>query len=179
VIELNLGKEVRKDSLIIHRASLDPHRPADAAAVRELFIETKRIDDDFVARAGAFRVRLVVPYAEVEPLRMARIARLMSAAGRILVAWQDRVKLRTALREAYTQIELEATLRHILDLYARETRALTRSVRLPALIEPLRERMTQHLLDVMARAAERLARDIARGVYRVGGATASPARRLS
>lgn len=180
VIELNLGKEVTKDALVIRCASVDPARPPEPEAVRQLFMETRRIDDDFVAHAAAFRVRLVVPYGEVEPLRMARITRLMASTGRILTAWSAHNCLRTALRVAYTQIELEATLRQILDLYARETRALTRSVRLPALIEPLRERMAQHLLDVMARASDRLARDIAKGVYRERGATTALfARRLS
>jgi hypothetical protein len=127
VIELNLGKEVTKDGLVIRRASLDPTRPPDADALRQLFIETRRIDDEFVAHATAFRIRLVVPYAEVEPLRVARMTRLMGASGRILTAWSTHNQLRTALRVAYPQIELEATLRQILDLYARETRALTRS----------------------------------------------------
>jgi hypothetical protein len=179
VIELNLGKEVIKDTLVIRRASADPARPPEPEAVRQLFMETRRIDDAFVARAAGFRVRLVVPYAEVEPLRMARITRLMAGTGRILTAWDAHKRLRTALRIAYTQIELEATLRQILDLYARETRALTRSVRLPALIEPLRERMAQHLLDLMAQAADRLARDVARGVYRERDTSAAFARPLS
>ena len=179
VIELNLGKEVTKDALVIRRASLDPAHPPEPEAIRQLFVETKRIDDDFVSRASGFRIRLVVPYDEVEPLRVARISRLMAGTRRILTAWSTHHRLRMAFRVAYTQIELEATLRQILELYARETRALTRSVRLPALIEPLRERMAQHLLDVMARAADRLARDVAQGVYREAGSSSSFARRLS
>jgi hypothetical protein len=179
ILELNLRKEVRKDALVIRRAALHPTATPDETAVRALFTETRKIDDDFVARAGTFRFRVVVPYSEVEPLRIARISRLMATVGRILTAWQELGRLRPAVRDAYTQIELEATLRHILDLYARETRALTRSVRLPVLIEPLRERMAQHLVDVMARAAERLARDVARGVYQDRAASASLARPLS
>lgn len=179
VLELNLRKEMRKDALVIRRAAVDAAVPPDPAVIRELFVETKRIDDDFVARAGTFRFRLVVPYAEVEPLRLARISRLMSATGRVLNAWHEKRRLRFALRAAYTEIELEASLRHILDLYARETRALTRSVRFPALLEPLRERMAQHLVDTMAREAGSLAREVAHGVFSERSALPRVARRLS
>jgi hypothetical protein len=166
LLELNLQKEIRKDGLVIRHVGRDPAAAAAPEAVRALFIETKRIDSDFVARAGGFPVRIVIPYAEIEPLRVERIKRLMSASGQVLDQWREQGRLRAALRVAFTQNELENTLRQILDLYAREVRALTRSVRLPLLIEPLRDRLAQHLLAIMRGAGARLASDVARGVYR-------------
>ena len=165
LLHLNVQKEIRKDSLIIcHAGRLEAASP-EGEVVRALFTQTKRIDNDFVARVGAFPLRIVIPYAEIEPLRVERITRLMSASSRILAAWSGEVRLRGALRAAFTQPELESTLRQIFDLYARETRALTRSVRLPLLLEPLREHIGQHLLAVMKSAGIRLAADVARGVY--------------
>ena len=166
VLELNVRKEIRKDALVIRTAALETSATPDLATVRRLFAETRRIDDDFVTRADGFRLRVIIPYAEIEPLRVERITRLMTATGRVLVAWREHGILRSALRGAFTQIELEATLRRILDLYGREVRVLTRSVRLPLLIEPIRERLAQHLLTVMAHSGGRLAADIARAVYR-------------
>jgi hypothetical protein len=166
LLELNLQKEIRKDRLVIRRAGADPGAAAAADAVRALFMETKRIDSDFVARAGGFPMRIVIPYAEIEPLRVERIKRLRSASGRVLGEWRERAPLRDALRRAFSQNELENTLRQILDLYAREVRALTRSVRLPLLLEPLRERLAQHLLATMRSAGARLSGEVARGVHR-------------
>ena len=166
LLELNVQKEIRKDTLVICYGGERGAASTESELVRELYMQTKRIDNDFVARMGAFPLRLVIPYAEIEPVRVERIKCLMSASARILAAWRADARLRGALRAAFTQPELESTLRRILDLYARETRVLTRSVRLPLLLEPLRERIAEHLLATMRGAGARLAADVARGVYR-------------
>lgn len=165
LLELNVQKEIRKDSLIIRYAAQNGAASPEGEVVRALFTQTKRIDNDFVARIGTFPLRIVIPYAEIEPLRVERIKRLISATSRILGAWGEEACLRGALRAAFNQAELDSTLRGIFDLYARETRALTRSVRLPLLLEPLRDRIAQHLLAIMRGAGARLAADVARGVY--------------
>jgi hypothetical protein len=54
----------------------------------------------------------------------------------------------------------------LFELYARETQALSHSVRLPRLLAPLRERLAQGLLDAMSEAARALARDISAAVHR-------------
>jgi hypothetical protein len=56
----------------------------------------------------------------------------------------------------------------MLKLYALETNALSRSVRLPALLTPLRERLARGMYSVMNAAAMQLARDLSRVVYRRG-----------
>jgi hypothetical protein len=53
-----------------------------------------------------------------------------------------------------------------LQLYALETRILSRSVRLPALLAPLRERIAQSLQGIMNDMAKRLAAELVGVVYR-------------
>lgn len=167
VLVLNLDKEIRKDALVIRRAgaALAAGAPPDRAAVQQLFVETQAIDQDFIARVNAFPVRIVIRYEEIEPLRLRRIQRLGEAAYRILPAWREERRLRTALRGIYAESDFERLLCEVFDLYAREVQALSRSVRLPALLAPLRESFAQHLLDVMSGVGARLAHDLARDIY--------------
>ena len=51
-------------------------------------------------------------------------------------------------------------------LYAQETRVLSRSVRLPALLIPVREHVAQSLHGIMNDTATRLAGELAAMVYR-------------
>ncbi|HET7694783.1 MAG TPA: hypothetical protein VFK57_03685, partial [Vicinamibacterales bacterium] len=57
--------------------------------------------------------------------------------------------------------ELEQRVSQMLQLYAQETQALSHSVRLPALLAPVRERLAQHLREEMVRVARTLARNVA------------------
>ncbi len=167
VLALNLDKEVRKDALVIRRAgeALAAGSPPGREAVRELLDATKTIDRAFLERVGAFPVRIVIRYEEIAPVRMQRIECLLGAAYRILAAWGVAGRLRAALRAAYPQPDLERLLRELLRLYAVETRALSRSVRLPALLAPLRERAAQNLSETMDDAARHLAGELARAAY--------------
>ena len=54
----------------------------------------------------------------------------------------------------------------LLRLYAVETRMLSRSVQLPALLVPLRERIAQSLFETMSDAARRLAGESSVAVFR-------------
>lgn len=168
VLALNVDKEVRKDALVILRAgeALDAGSPPGREAVQQLLDATKMIDRAFLERVDAFPVRIVIRYEEIAPVRMQRIECLLGAAYRILDAWGVAGRLRAALRAAYPQPDLERLLRELLRLYAVETRALSRSVRLPALLAPLRERAAQSLWEIMDDAARRLAGELARAAYR-------------
>lgn len=167
VLALNVDKEVRKDALVIRRAgeALAAGSPPGREAAQQLLDATKMIDRAFLERVDAFSVRIVIRYEEIAPLRMRRIECLLSAAYRILAAWGEAGRLRAALRATYPQPELERFLHEILRLYALETRALSRSVRLPALLAPLRERAAQSLAEIMDDTARRLAGDLARAAY--------------
>jgi len=168
ILVLNVAKEVRKDALVIRRAAQAVAAGAapTGEAVQELFVATKAIDDDFLQGVKDFPVQIRIPYEEIEPVRVSRIRYVLHAAHRILAAWREPVRLRAALRATYGKADLELLLCVILDLYARETRALSRSLRLPAALMPLAARVAHHLSSVMADAGTRLALDVARGVYR-------------
>jgi hypothetical protein len=168
VLALNVGKEIRKDALVIEHAATAAANggPPPRGNVSELFARTRAIDEDFVARTGGLPVRVVIRYEDIEPVRTRRIRYILDAAYRICSAWQRPPRLRDAIRTAYGRSDFELVFCLILDLYAQEARALSRSVQLPALLAPLRERAAAHLAAVMSQAADRLTADVARGLYR-------------
>jgi hypothetical protein len=149
----NVAKEVRKDALVIRRAgeALAP------GAAREILAAAREIDREFLARLGGFPVRIEIPYDRIEPLRLRRIELGLDTAYRILDAWRRGGRL----RDAFVPSELEHRMFEMLQLYAEETQALSHSVRLPGVLEPLRERVGRRLRDAMTRAARTLARDAA------------------
>lgn len=168
VLARNVAKETQKDALVIRRAAatLAAGRPPDREALRGLLEATQDIDRMFLAQAGALPVRIVVPYHEVAPIRMRRIDRLFAAAYRILDAWRMARGLRAAVQESFPRAELERLLGELLLLYAAETRVLSRSVELPTLLVPLRERIAQSLFETMSDVARRLAGESSVAVFR-------------
>ncbi|MEX2198494.1 MAG: hypothetical protein WD886_06755 [Burkholderiales bacterium] len=149
-LEENVAKEVRKDALVIRRAG-EPH--ADGAA-REILAAAREIDQQFLARIGGLPVRIEIPYHRIEPLRLRRIELGLETARRILEAWRQGHRVRASFAAG----ELERMVFELLRLYAEETQALSHSVRLPALLEPLRERLVQRLREAMSNAARALTR---------------------
>ncbi len=174
VLALNVGKEVEKDTLVIRRAG----EPASAAAadwnevLPQLMQASKDIDRQFLARVGRFPVEIVVRYEEIVPIRARRIKLLHDAAARLLAAHQSHRHLREAMLASYSHQEFAQLLYELLRLYAEETRCLSRSVRLPRPLVPLRELIGQELLNVMLRVARPLATEIAARTFRPAAATA-------
>lgn len=162
----NVEKEVRKDALALRCAGEAYAAGARAGpdAVARLLEQGREIDAEFLARAAGFPVGIVLRYDEILPLRRQRIERLLDAAGRILEAWRGR-GLREALRASYPPPALEAPIAAILRLFAMETRALSRAVKLPALLRPAQDAIGQRLFAIMDAEGARLARDAARSVY--------------
>ncbi len=169
-LELNVAKEAQKDALVIRCSAqaLAAGSPPGREMVGRLLDETKKIDRTFLDRIGTFPVGVMIRYEDVAPVRTQRIERLLSTAYRVLDAWQSASGIRAALRACYPQPELERDLNEMLKLYALETNALSRSVRLPALLTPLREQLARGLHRIMDAAAMQLARDLARVVYQRG-----------
>lgn len=167
VLALNVAKEVRKDALVIRCAgeALAAGAAPGADAVRRLLEDTKAIDREFLQRAGALPLRIVIDYGRIAPLRVERIQCLLDGAYRILGAWNASGGLRAALRSSYAQADLERLLHRVLHLYALEARALGESVRLPGLLAPLRQHAVARVFEVMAALAQSLARDIARATH--------------
>ncbi len=168
VLVLNVAKEVRKDTLVILRAhELAAANPADWSDVLpQLLHATKEIDRLFLARVGAFPVDIVIRYEEIAPIRTRRMKLLYDAALKILTARDRDLRLRGAMHATFSRDEFTQLLEQLFRLYAEETRSLSRSVRLPALLVPLRELIAQELLNVMLRVARPLALEIAATAYR-------------
>jgi len=164
----NIAKEVEKDGLVIHRVAeaLADGRTPDDEMVRQLLEASKEIDRAFMARVADFPIGIVIRYDEIEPIRMQRIKRLQAAVNQILQAWSQTGSGRAALRANHSRSEFERLIFDLMRLYARETQALSRSLRLPALLVPLRERLAQSLYSVMNEVAVRLANEVATIVHR-------------
>jgi len=150
LLAANVEKEVRKDAFAIQSGS----------SVEKLLTHAREIDREFVARLERFPlVRLHIRYEDIEPIRRRRMERLLEAAARLLQAqWRG---IRHAARACYSESEFEAMLGEHLRLYAAEVHALNRSVRLAALIAPLRERLRK----AMEERADALAREVADLLY--------------
>lgn len=121
--------------------------------------QAREVDREFLRRVAGFPVRIEIRYEAIEPPRLRRIELGLDTAWRILGAWQRAERL----REAFAAEELERRVSQMLQLYAEETQALSHSVRLPALLAPVRERLAQHLREEMVRVARTLARNVATG----------------
>ncbi len=166
-LALNVDKEVKKDRLVILRArELMQADPRDWNEVlSQLLQATKEIDRLFLARVGAFPVDIVIRYEEIAPVRMRRIKLLYDAALKILSARDRGLRLRGAMQASFSRDEFAQLLDQLFRLYAEETRYISRSVRLPALLVPLRELIAQELLNVMIRVAHPLSGEIADLIY--------------
>lgn len=167
VLALNVAKEVQKDTLVILRAR---EAAGEAAAdwneiLPQLLQATKEIDRGFLGSVGKFPVEIVIRYEEIAPIRTRRIKLLLDAARKILTARDTDRRLRDAMRASFSRDEFAQLLHELFRLYAEETRSLSRSVRLPGPLVPLRELIAQELLNVMLRVARPLALEIATTVF--------------
>ncbi len=170
VLALNVTKEVHKDTLVIVRAcELAADYPAAWTDVLpQLLHATKEIDRTFLARVGTFPVGIVIRYEEIAPIRARRMKLLYDAALKILAARDSDRRLRGAMQATFSRDEFDLLLYELFRLYAEETRSLSRSVRLPGLLVPLRNLIAQELFGVMLRVARPLAHEIATAAYRPG-----------
>ncbi len=166
-LALNVDKEVKKDRLVILRAwEVMKAGPSDSnEVVPQLLQATKEVDRLFLARVGAFPVDIVIRYEEIAPVRTRRIKLLYDAALKILAARDRGLHLRGAMQASFSRDEFAQLLDRLFRLYADETRYISRSVRLPALLVPLRELIAQELLNVMIRVAHPLSGEIADLIY--------------
>jgi len=174
-LALNVAKEVQKDNLVIRRVdeACEAGAPPGAETREELLKASKEIDRAFLARVVDFPIGIVIPYDEIEPVRLRRIERLLVATYRILDVWHEHKackahSARAALQASYPRADFERLVFDLLRLYAEETRALSRALRLPALLVPLHDGFAQSLYGVMNEVAMRLAIDLTRTVYRPG-----------
>ena len=167
VLARNVSKETQKDALVIRRAGeavvagVSPNNEA----LRRLLDATKEIDRVFLTQIGSLPIKITVHYDEILPIRMKRIERLLDAAYQVLDSWQRENGIRAAIQASYSRVELERLLFDLLQLYASETRVLSRSVRLPALLAPIRERIAKSLHGIMDDTAKQLTAELTGMVY--------------
>jgi hypothetical protein len=159
---INVQKEVRKDAHVIGRAvqATKAGQPIDDALVATLLQTAREIDRDFLASARS-PLEIPIRYEAVNPVRTRRIRKLLDAGSRLSQVWSPRRKLRSALAEAFPEAELERLLFELMVLYARETQVLGESVRMPALLSPLRRRVLAGLFETMEKTAQVLSREAA------------------
>lgn len=167
-LALNVAKEVQKDALVIRRAHEALRHGAGPSSVmaRQLFQATREIDNVFLTRVNSLPVGIVIRYAEIEPIRTRRIEKLLGAAYAVLERWPKGKCGRLAIQESFSRAEFQQLLHDLLRLYALETQALSRSLRLPALLVPLRDGIAWNLYRIMNEVATNMARDVAVMVYR-------------
>ena len=171
LLALNVEKEARKDALVIAKAAdavvagIDP----DYKMAETLLIESKKIDRDFLARAGGAPLDILIRYEVIDPVRITRIRLLLETACRTLEGWQRQHSLSAALAEALPGAMLEKRLLELFILYARETRVLGEAVRMPLLLTPLRQRVVAGLYGTMEKTATGLAREVVGRVVRDKG----------
>ncbi len=167
-LALNVAKEAQKDALVIRRAQhalRDGAEPGEAMA-RQLLLATREIDQAFLARVRGMPVGIVIRYEAIEPIRLRRIDRLLRATHLLLASWEREGGGRKALLASFSRAELQQLLHDLLRLYALETQALSQSLRLPALLAPLRDGIARNLYRIMSEVAGTMARDLVTTVYR-------------
>jgi hypothetical protein len=155
-LALNVEKEVRKDALLIRRAAmaLSAGAPAGAEVAAQLLASAREIDREFLARIERMPVRIEIPYAEIEPLRLRRIELALDTAYRVLEGWRRGRRM----RQVFAAGDLEHRLRRVLELYAQETRRSAIRCACPGRSAAARAD-AQRLLDVRSQSLKDFARD--------------------
>ncbi len=167
-LNINVGKEVEKDRLVILQAA-DLHRSGtepDPDHVAALLQQAREIDQTFVRKAAMFPIDIRIRYRDIEHYRQQRIELLLQTSYRILTQWQGVSSFRAAVNKLYDEVQFRELLHDILGLYALETRMLSRSVRIPHLLSLARDAVTQIITNIMEQEAEALAKSLAHTVYR-------------
>lgn len=167
-LDINVGKEVEKDRMVISRAAM-MHQSGikpGPAQVTALLQEARAIDQTFLRKATVFPIDIQIQYQDIERYRQQRIELLLQTSYRILTQWQDASSFRAAVKGLYNETQFRDLLHDVLKLYAMETRMLSRSVRIPHLLTLARDTVTQTINNVMEQEAKVLARSLTHTVYR-------------
>lgn len=167
-LEINVRKEIDKDRLAIMRAAATLRAggvpgPADVEALLQ---QAREIDQRFLRDAAVFPVNIRIEYRDIEQFRRRRIEMLFAAAHALFARWEATPRFRAAVTALYTRGEFEALLREIMQLYGAETRALSRSVRIPSIFNLARDSISDTVYSVMTGVAADLAGELSRQVYR-------------
>jgi hypothetical protein len=167
-LEINVHKEIDKDRLaILHAATVQraggTPGPAD---VETLLQQAREIDQRFLRDAAVFPVNIRIEYRDIESFRRRRVEMLLAASHALFARWEVTPRFREAVALLYSRGEFEALLREVMQLYGAETRALSRSVRIPSIFNLARDSISETVNSVMTGVAADLAGELTRQVYR-------------
>lgn len=167
-LEINVHKEIDKDRLaILHAATVQraggTPGPAD---VETLLQQAREIDQRFLRDAAVFPVNIRIEYRDIESFRRRRVEMLLAASHALFARWEVTPRFREAVALLYSRGEFEALLREVMQLYGAETRALSRSVRIPSIFNLARDSISDTVNSVMTGVAADLAGELTRQVYR-------------
>jgi len=167
-LDINVRKEVDKDQRVMAAAAeaFRGGRAPNLADAEQLLHEARAIDQAFLQQVAPFPLAIDIRYPDIEPTRRQRIERLLAMGHRLLVHWHSTPHFRHAVAQAYSREQFCVALGEILHLYAQETKLLSRSVRLPALIGLARDRLTDTIFTEMEAVAGQLASELTDKAYR-------------
>ena len=167
-LDINVRKEIEKDRLVIQHAAA-AHRAGCApqeSDIQQLLQQAREIDQKFLQQAAVFPVNIHIEYRDIEQFRRRRIERLLEMSGRLFAQWEVTPRFRAALAGLYTSVEFRARLLEILELYASETKMLSRSVHIPQIFHFARDSLSETVHTVMVGVARGLADELTRQAYR-------------
>lgn len=167
-LELNVRKEVAKDRQVILRAAelyQSGTTPVDAD-VRGLLQQAKEIDQTFLRQISLFPININIDYAAIEKVRQQRVQCLLHESHRIITQWASTAQITAAITTLYDRHEFNAILYDMLHLYSLETRLLSRSVRIPAVLFVARDALTKTVSATMQAVAKSLAAEMSGRIYR-------------
>lgn len=166
-LEINVKKEIEKDkqAILCAAKALQSQQPPDDTDVKNLLRQARDIDLDFLQQAQMFPISFNIHYEDIEPYRQQRIERLLDLSYNMLKQWQKTPRFSAAISKLYNEEQYCQRLNEILQLYAMETRGLSRSIRLPHLIGLAKDALVETIGTVMNQEARALAISLTRKVY--------------
>lgn len=167
-LESNVEKELKKDSLVIRHASetLKAGHDVSDEDVEALFEKTKEADREFLGIISRLPFFIRVRYEDIRETRLERIGLLLKTARRLLSTGNEQAGLPEAAAGAFTEEGFRAALEEMLNLYTRETRALYKSVRVPAFLGIAGSFLAGAVCRAMEEESGATAAEFARDVFR-------------
>lgn len=166
-LKINVDKEIEKDKQIILRArSLVAEDKVPAEQDTEgLLHEFREIDQRFLREISNLASSIVIHYKDIEQYRRRRIAKTLELSYRILNHWNRGMGFRTAVASSYSRPEFDSLMRDIFDLYIKETRMLSESVKIPGKLRFARDALIRKVDSAMETVAAELTQEIAQRMF--------------
>jgi len=167
-LDVNVRKEIEKDRFVISTtyAAMRTGTTPEEIPIAPLLHAAREIDRKFLQQTSKLPVSININYDDIERIRRQRMEHLVGAVYRVFQEWEQTPRIRTAFARLYTRDQFFQSLSKILHLYNQETKMLSHCVRLPRMIGMARDKVSNTVYSVMENAAQRLAREITRTVYR-------------